>query len=234
MLTAERKMDAQEVKKMMEEMKTSMKEIANETVTQVLKSQNTKLTKATERLERKRKADGIQFNKKGHEDQFRHCTELEDTIDDAIELIDDGNIEQAKEKLNEGKKSLKERAKWVRIADREGWLTVKQFRSDDLASDEEEEKRLKRAIRSANALKEKMSKNKSVESSTSTNSNVINNDKKYYRNSESERYSKRMDDVICFNCKRAGHYVNYCPFIKDSKDLPKIPLIEEKKRHRDN
>ena len=45
-------MDAQEVKKMMEEMKTSMKEIANETVTQVLKSQNTKLTKATERLER--------------------------------------------------------------------------------------------------------------------------------------------------------------------------------------
>ena len=151
-------MDAQEIRRMMDEMKASMKEVATETVTQVLTSQNTKLTKATERLERKRKADCIQFNKKGHEDQYRHCIDLEDTIDDAIELLDDSDIEKAKEKLKQGKKSLKDRAKWVRIADREGWLTVKQFRSDDLASDEEEEKRLKRAIRSANALKEKMSR----------------------------------------------------------------------------
>ena len=155
-------MDTEDMKKMMtqmkEEMKESMKTIAASTVTEVLKRSESQLARTTEKLERKRKADQVSFTKKGHEDQCVHGKEVEEKMDDAIECLEDGDIIRAKEKLQEGKNLIKLRAKYLRIADHEGWLTVQQFRSDELASDEEEEKKLKRAIRSASSLKEKLFK----------------------------------------------------------------------------
>ena len=64
-------------------------------------------------------------------------------------------MDNVRQKLTDGKKIIQTRAKHLRIADREGWLTVAHFKNDDLASDDEKEKRLKSAIRSATSLKEK-------------------------------------------------------------------------------
>ena len=65
---------AQELKELMtqfkDEMRESMKTIATETISEILKTSDSRLT--TEKLERKRKANQITFNKKGHEDQYIH------------------------------------------------------------------------------------------------------------------------------------------------------------------
>ena len=81
---------AQELKELMtqfkDEMRESMKTIATETISEILKTSDSRLTRTTEKLERERKADQITFNKKGHEDQFIHGNEIEEKIDYALEL----------------------------------------------------------------------------------------------------------------------------------------------------
>ena len=61
-----------------------------------------------------------------------------------MEAIEEGDFEASKTAINEGKKIIKTRKKLIRIADREGWLAVNEFRNDELASDDEEEKKLRR------------------------------------------------------------------------------------------
>ena len=57
---------AQEFKELMtqfkDEMRESMKTIADETMSEILKISDSRLTRLTEKLERKRKADQITFN----------------------------------------------------------------------------------------------------------------------------------------------------------------------------
>ena len=215
---------AQELKELMtqfkDEMRESMKTIATETISEILKTSDSRLTRTTEKLERKRKADQITFNKKGHEDQFIHGNEIEEKIDYALECLDDNNTNGAKEKLEQGRKLIRQRTKLLRIADREGWLTVQQFKCDDLASDEEEEKKLKRAIKSAQFLKDKLIYNKKVK--TENNKDFDSTNRKSSNVSMYYAYDKRkMDDIVCYNCKRIGHYVNHCPFDKETqKELP--------------
>ena len=47
-------------------------------------------------------------------------------------------------------------------------------------------------------------------------------------------YDKRkMDDIVCYNCKRIGHYVNHCPFDKEiQKELPKLPFVDKRSDYR--
>ena len=57
---------AQELRELMtqfkDEMRESMKTIADETISEILKISDSRLTRLTEKLERKRKADQITFN----------------------------------------------------------------------------------------------------------------------------------------------------------------------------
>ena len=229
-------MERQEIKDMItklnEDMKESMKTIATETIAEVLKSSDSRLERTTKKFERKRKADQISFNKKGHEDQHNHGKDVEEKIDDALECLEDNNINGAKEKLEQGKQLIKQRAKFLRIADRDGWLTVQQFRCDDLASDEEEEKKLKRAIKSASTLKDKLIYNN--KKSKTEYKDFYSADKKsssYY--TQSDNYKRKLDDIVCYNCRRIGHYANHCPFERDSqRELPKLPYVERKSDYR--
>ena len=50
--------------------------------------------------------------------------------------------------------------KLIRIAERDGWDTVREYMSDDVASGSEDEKSLTKAIKTAAAKKEKLKKRK--------------------------------------------------------------------------
>ena len=72
-----------------------------------------------------------------------------DAVLDAIEtanLADNGNP-CITTLVNDAKGMLKRRQKLIKIADRnkDGWKVVEEYESDDIASDSEDEKRLKRA-----------------------------------------------------------------------------------------
>ncbi|XP_066926708.1 uncharacterized protein [Clytia hemisphaerica] len=86
-------------------------------------------------------------------DQFKHNTKVLEKIDDALEAIETTDVEGITTALKKGKQLLETRIKHLRIADAYGWLTVKEFKANELTSGEAEEKRLKRAIKNAEIVK---------------------------------------------------------------------------------
>ncbi len=89
------------------------------------------------------------FRKKGHEKQFRHNEEVRLKLSEARSALDErpAAVERAKQLLEEGEKIINERQKHIRIADRSdnGWATVEEYVEDELADNEDDEKRLLRA-----------------------------------------------------------------------------------------
>ena len=99
------------------------------------------------------KRDPHRFNKKGHEQQFRHQEAILDKMESAKESSEKSAIDVAKEKMNGG---------IIKTADRSefGWATVKEYEADDLASNSDDERRLYRSEKRAERaiLKAKRSK----------------------------------------------------------------------------
>lgn len=210
------------MKEQIAQLTQTMKDYTKETVEKVLNNQTSKtsLEKMKEKLDRKRKLEDVTLSNAGNKDQYKHNMEVLTMIDEAQDHIESNDIELAKESLKNGKKVIEDRLKLIRIADREGWLTVRHFVSDDLTSTEEEEKRLKKAIRSANAARERISlKKKALEHKTTEKAPSSQNDK------------RKMDDVTCYNCKRAGHYIYHCPFElnRETRKVPQSSSSDRKK-----
>jgi len=67
-------------------------------------------------------------------------------------------IAKTKDILEDGKKVITKRLKMIRLADREDWMTVNEYLSDDLASDSADEKAISKAIKAAASKKEKKRK----------------------------------------------------------------------------
>ena len=63
-----------------------------------------------------------------------------------VKALESGNIEKAKEELNEGISLLKNRQKLVKSADKSefGWATVQEYVFDDLADDEADASKIKK------------------------------------------------------------------------------------------
>ena len=57
--------------------------------------------------------------------------------------------DRVKEYCEKGKKLAKHRLKVLRLADKDGWETAFEYLSDDLADDEQDRKRMKKAKRAA-------------------------------------------------------------------------------------
>ena len=165
----------------------------------------TSLNKLKKKLEDKRKNDCLVFKKQGHLDQFKHNSEVLESIEDAIEGMENADVDQMKASLEKGKQLIESRIKHIRIADAYGWSTVKEFKTNELTCGEAEEKRLKRAIKSAESARDKF-KRARTESDKDYNSTI---------KSKTEQRTK-MDDVVCYTCKRVGHYMTHCPFASSS------------------
>ena len=105
---------------------------------------------ANEKLVMKIKLEKIpSFRKKGHEKQFRHNEEVRLKLSEARSTLDEQPVavEKAKQLLEEGEKLINERQKHIRIVDRSdnGRATVEEYVEDELADNEDDEKRLLRA-----------------------------------------------------------------------------------------
>ena len=113
-----------------------------------------KIDEKGRQLELKGKAEKevVQLNFKGNQKQYELNAKV-DAVLDAIEtanLADNGNP-RITTLVNDAKGLLKRRQKLIKIADRnkDGWKVVEEYESDEIASDSEDEKRLKRAKEAA-------------------------------------------------------------------------------------
>ena len=94
------------------------------------------------------------FKKKGNEQQFNFNHKVIKRSSAAVNALESGNVGKAKEELNEGISLLNNRQKIVQLADKSefGWATVQEYYvCDDLADDEADASKIKRAEKRAAA-----------------------------------------------------------------------------------
>ena len=105
-----------------------------------------------------KKEKELKWRFEGHKIQFVFNTELEDGLKQALWAYNNKKRDYLVELLNELLDKIKERNKFIRIADSSegGWETVRQYESNPLASDSEDESRIRRA--EAQAIRKKKTK----------------------------------------------------------------------------
>ena len=103
---------------------------------------------------RKRERD---FKYKSNEKQYLFNEELKDTLEDVLNLIEDGSRNRPSKKLQECIEHIKNCNKLLRIADKSpgGWDTVKEYESDSIASYSADEKKIRAAERRALSSKKR-------------------------------------------------------------------------------
>ena len=105
------------------------------------------------------------FQRRGNQQQYDHAKECMATLEQIDKHLDRSDVAKAKRSLENGKVLLNKRIKLIRIADREGWGTVTEYLTDDLASDSADEKHLQKAIKAAAAKQERTRKSFTAPSS---------------------------------------------------------------------
>jgi len=104
----------------------------------------------TKRLEEKKKLENVKLQKVGNQQQYDHGLEVYENYEKVIRSIEKGEeIAKTKDILEDGKKVITKRLKMIRLADREDWMTVNEYLSDNLASDSADEKAISKAIKAA-------------------------------------------------------------------------------------
>ena len=117
--------------------------------------------------------DTYVFKKKGNEQQFSFNRKVAKTSGAALKALESGNIPKTKEELNKGISLINARQKIIKLADKSefGLATVQEYVSDELADDEADASKIKKAEKRAAAkiktLQEKKRKTSSKVSSAS-------------------------------------------------------------------
>ena len=170
------------------------------------------------------------FKREGNKKRYEVNDEILEKIEGAVEAIDNKELAKAKEDLESGKKLILKQQKLIRIADREdnGWEVVRHYVSDELASDSDDEKALKKAKKEALASIAKRKLKKSREHFRSYQDR--SRSRLQYTKTEQggpnygggasrqNYYSKtgyeRRKSTICYKCNKEGHFSYFCPLNK--------------------
>ena len=100
----------------------------------------------------------INWRFEGNKLQFQFNSEIEDSTKQGLWAIENKKFDYAKECLESAGDKIKNRNKFIRIADPSegGWETVRQYDANPLAEDSDDDRRLRRA--EARAVRKKKSK----------------------------------------------------------------------------
>ena len=175
--------------------------------------------------------DTYVFKKKGNEQQFNFNRKVAKTSGTALKALESGNIPKAKEELNKGISLINSRQKIIKLADKSefGWATVQEYVSDELADDEADASKIKKAEKRAavkiKTLQEKKRKTSSKVSSASAPPSFsasrpggsfgsFPSASNYFRPQSRYSYNSFRASDMCFRCGKRG--ANFC----NSRDKP--------------
>ena len=163
------------------------------------------------------------FKRKSNEEQFKVNKKVMEKIDDCDRSLKESEIQQAKENLAEASNILKQRQKVIRIADESemGWKDVDEYIQSEVASDEEDQKRIPRA-QSRAARKAKSDRGRRarqyfpygrsfggprpVVAPTATITQPIP--------TQQQQQPQQRRSGTCFSCGEIGHWKFECPGLK--------------------
>ena len=91
------------------------------------------------------------FKKKGHEQQYKHNEQVKSAVNETKDAVVAGKNEACITKLNEGIELIDQRQKLILIADKSdyGWKTVGEYLDNELAVDDQDAKKMKKAEKEA-------------------------------------------------------------------------------------
>ena len=126
-------------------------------------------SKENEKLAKRMKTDSkYKFRYKSNQMQFEFNESIYDKVDTVVKLIKNGSQNRASKLAKSIKEDLEKQNKLLKIADKStaGWGTVEEYLSDDLASNSEDDRKIKAAER--RALQKKNIRRKNQRSSATT------------------------------------------------------------------
>lgn len=162
-----------------------------------------------EKAVKRRKVDSTEsFKHKSNIIQYKFNLEQQELAEDIMKLISKGAVNRPKRKLEKLIQNLEKRNKLIRIAEKSpgGWATVAEYETDEMASDEEDEKRIRNAEKRAMEKKEKLFKQRKQRPSSTT---TKRDDHSSGRHRPAPNREKPTD--ICLGCGQYGHWRYNCP-----------------------
>ena len=181
---------------------------------------------------KKIKKSEIKLNNKGNKVQFEFNQTLLEKVEKLDKFLVKKDITKCKSVSADIQSSIQKRNKLIRIADKSqgGWKTVTEYESDEVASDSEDEKKIRQAeYRALKNIKQQKKKDgfkpKRTPSATITRPDDSNGNFRGYDNSQTGgnrfRYSEGRrvgfkkaapsSSDMCFGCFGYGHWRANCP-----------------------
>ena len=132
------------------------------------------------------------------------------------------------------------RSEHICLADKYGWDTVECYTAEPLASDSGDEKRIKKAIKESEQLREEKRKSvaakwkaeKSVQQDERSRHIFQETPRSHFSTGKSSRNLSRDSQQVCFRCFRSGRLVRECRAAVTSKfSLSLIMLYTTVQKH---
>ena len=203
------------VASVMESQAATITTMSKEAVLAVMSQTEEKMVGDIEaRMKKKEKIAEPALQHEGNRHQYKHQKDLWEMLDDTEQAVKREDVKKALELIDQGKKLVQKRMKLIKIADREDWGTVKEYMSDNLASDTDDEKALAKAIKTAAAKREKRKK---LGGNTAGNRRL--GARNNFRRPSSRTNYDAKSQAACWSCGKIGHFQWQC-FTNQIRDYP--------------